>query len=193
MGTSKARWKTGRRSTWSRRTGAPNSSRTPEVFVPLDSDCLASVARQVNAGLTVALDRGVSTDSLRMAFTRDTIVRGDVRVTSDGDASGRPKGFFLGRSYLPLGDWKAGWRGGVHGAIALEPRTTGRLQPGGRFWASWPELATSPRRRPLSPATWWSPTRTVLPRPRARAGTASLSSSTKRGCRDRALPALRAV
>src|SRR2546426_5313411 len=135
MGTSKARWKTGRRSTWSRRTGAPNSSRTPEVFVPLDSDCLASVARQVNAGLTVALDRGVSTDSLRMAFTRDTIVLGDVRVTSDGDASGRPKGFFLGRSYLPLGDWKAGWRGGVHGAIALEPRTTGRLQPGGRFWA----------------------------------------------------------
>jgi len=100
----------------------PDSSRALDVFVPLDSVYLGSVARRIGAHITLTLDRGFSTGRTQVSFHGDT-TKTRVRVASDR-LSARPAGFFLGRSYLPLGDWSVGWREGSEGAVALELRAT---------------------------------------------------------------------
>jgi phosphoserine phosphatase RsbU/P len=100
-----------------------DSSHALDVFVPLDSTYLGSVAKRIGAHITLTLDRGFSTGPAQVSFRGDTTAR-RVRVASLGPASARANGFFLGRSYLPLGDWSVGWREGAEGAVALELRAT---------------------------------------------------------------------
>jgi serine phosphatase RsbU (regulator of sigma subunit) len=105
----------------------PDSARVAEVFVPLDSVYLGGVEHIVRARTFLTLDRGVSSNQSRVRFTLDDTTRGRVRIAAHGPVTGRPRGFLLGRAYLPLGDWSTGWREGAEGAVSLELRTTGRM------------------------------------------------------------------
>lgn len=108
---------------FTRRTSTLDTSRTLDVFIPMDSVFLTSVADRIGARIGLTLDRGVSSSRVAMSFRADTS-GAPIRVSSHG-SSDRNAGFFLGRTYLPLGDWGPGWREGIHGAIACELRTTG--------------------------------------------------------------------
>jgi serine phosphatase RsbU (regulator of sigma subunit) len=110
-----------------RRVAPVDSLRCLEVFVPLDSIYLTSVAEKTGARVALSLDRGVSASRREISFEDDTTGRGPIRVGSRPATSATGKGFFLGRSYLPLGDWSGGWREGLRGAVALELRIDGRM------------------------------------------------------------------
>jgi len=115
---------------FTRRTEASDSSRTLEVFVRLDSASVAEVARSIGAGVTLSVDRGFSGNRSRLPFLDDLRRRSPIVVASHGRASARERRLFLGRTYLPLGDWGAGWNGARRGAMVLEIHTTPALLVG---------------------------------------------------------------
>jgi len=105
----------------------PDSSRSVAVYVPLDSTHVGALARTTGAELMLTLNRGLSSNQTSLSFVPDSSGRAPIRVASPGVAHDRRRYFFLARTYLPLGDWRAGWRHGVRGAVALELRTSWKL------------------------------------------------------------------
>lgn len=99
------------------RTDAPDTSRTLAVFIPVDSAGLADVARSVNAGVTLWVERGSGRG------------RSGLRLAAPPRAPGERR-LFLGRAELPLGEWNSAPGGGGRagrwrardGALVLEFR-----------------------------------------------------------------------
>jgi serine phosphatase RsbU (regulator of sigma subunit) len=102
-----------------------DSARIVDVLVPIDSTYLSAIARRVGARISLNLDRGVSTQIAAVSFGSDTTGRQPIRVRSGPALQSR--GLFLGRTYLPLGDWETGWRQNVRGVMALELHATPRI------------------------------------------------------------------
>jgi len=111
---------------FTRRTEASDSSRTLEVFIRLDSTSVSEVARAIGAGVTLSVDRGYSGYRSRLPFFDDARGRSPIVAASHGRASARERRLFLGRTYLPLGAWGAGWAR-ARGAMELEIHTTPAL------------------------------------------------------------------
>lgn len=108
------------------RTDAPDTSRTLMVFIRVDSAGLAEVARSINAGVTLWVERGSRGPARGPSGLRLAALPG---------APGRESRLFLGRTELPLGEWnrapggggRAGrWRA-QEGALVLEFRATPAL------------------------------------------------------------------
>jgi len=115
---------------FTRRTETSVSSRTLEVFVRLDSASVAEVARTIGAGVTLSVDRDSSRYRGRLPFPDDMRSRSSIVVASHGRASARERRLFLGRTYLPLGDWGASWGGARSSAMVVEIHTTPALLVG---------------------------------------------------------------
>lgn len=113
-----------------RRTEPADSSRTVEGFVRLDSVSLAAVARAIDARVTLSVDRRFIGDRSHLRSPDDPRVRPPILVTSHG-AQARERRLFLGRTYLPLGDWAeestARWDRSRTGALMIEIHTTPAL------------------------------------------------------------------
>ena len=101
--------------------------RIVDVFVPVDSAYVRDASRSVGSRIEVKVQPGVSVRNEGMTFSASDTTSGlhSIVVTSGPDTSQFGpfrKSPFLGRAFLPYGDWRGGWRSGLRGAISIELR-----------------------------------------------------------------------
>jgi HAMP domain-containing protein len=102
--------------------------RIVDVFVPVDSAYVRDASRRVGTRIEVNVSpasRCAARASRSAAL--DTTMSGlrSIVVTPGPDTSRFGpfrKSPFLGRAFLPYGDWRSGWHSGLHGAISIELR-----------------------------------------------------------------------
>jgi serine phosphatase RsbU (regulator of sigma subunit) len=107
------------------RVGAPDSSRSLDVYVPLDTTLLSQVARSIGVRINLGVDRQYFPSGEQVRIP-DLTRRSPAPVARSGAPAGE-RSVFLGRSYLPLGPWAGVAAGERAGALVLELRGTRSL------------------------------------------------------------------
>jgi serine phosphatase RsbU (regulator of sigma subunit) len=109
------------------RTTRTAPDRIVDVFVPLDSAYVAYASGTVGSRIELNVEPTVSVRDEGLTFSPGDTTSGLRRVAvtpgKDTTANNRfPRSLYLGRTFLPYGDWRSGWRTGMRGAISLELR-----------------------------------------------------------------------
>jgi serine phosphatase RsbU (regulator of sigma subunit) len=120
---------------FSRRTDAPDSSRTLAVFIRVDSAGLADLARSIHAGVSLWVERGGSQGLSPIRLTAMPRASSKAAGSSGGPDPRPERRLFLARTDLPLGEWNRAPGGGGQagrwrerdGALVLEFHATPAL------------------------------------------------------------------
>jgi serine phosphatase RsbU (regulator of sigma subunit) len=107
------------------RVGVPDTSRSLDVFVPLDSTVLSQVARSIGVRINLGIQPEFSPSGEPMRIP-DLTRRPRVTVAGSSAPAGE-RSLFLGRTYLPLGPWAGVAASERAGALVLELRGTRSL------------------------------------------------------------------
>jgi serine phosphatase RsbU (regulator of sigma subunit) len=103
---------------YARRMASRDTTRSLALYMPLDSTALRDVAGTIGARVSVGID------DRRNGLRYRLDPRPTAMLQSSRPAGSRERGIFLGRSYLPLGDWGAPRTTQGRGAIVLELHAT---------------------------------------------------------------------